>query len=219
MRTLTSCWAIAPAQAVIFGATGGVMEAALRTAYELITGKELEQVDFTAVRGLEGVKEATIKVGDLDVKVAVAHGTGQGGQAAGQQSRAARSSYHFIEIMGCPGGCVTGGGQPIVPAPEAQLDRRDPRAIRAAALYTRGRRPRPCARAIRTPKFRQLYEEFLGRPNSHKAHHAAAHYVYGAAQVQPLKTAERHLSQCLRQVPFCMSMRQFCGHWKARIRS
>ena len=101
--------------AVIFGATGGVMEAALRTAYEVITGKVLENVDFYPVRGIDGIKEADIKIGDQVVSVAVANGTGNASKLL-DSVRSGEKNYLFIEVMGCPGGCVNGGGQPIVPA-------------------------------------------------------------------------------------------------------
>ena len=100
---------------VIFGATGGVMEAALRTAYEVVTGVELTDVNFTQVRGIEGIKEASVQVGDVTLNVAVAHGTANAAKLL-DAIRAGEKTYHFIEIMGCPGGCVTGGGQPIVSA-------------------------------------------------------------------------------------------------------
>ena len=151
---------------VIFGATGGVMEAALRTAYELVTGKELEQVDFNTVRGVEGVKEASIQVGDITVNVAVAHGTANAAKLL-DSIRRGEKQYHFIEIMGCPGGCVTGGGQPIVSAPKRMEC--DPREIRAAALY-REDAGKPLRKSHLNPEIQALYDEFLGRPNSHKAH-------------------------------------------------
>lgn len=152
--------------AVIFGVTGGVMEAALRTAYELVTGKELEQVDFNTVRGVEGVKEASIQVGDITVNVAVAHGTANAAKLL-DSIRRGEKQYHFIEIMGCPGGCVTGGGQPIVSAPKRMEC--DPREIRAAALY-REDAGKPLRKSHQNPEIQALYDEFLGRPNSHKAH-------------------------------------------------
>ena len=151
---------------VIFGATGGVMEAALRTAYELVTGKELEQVDFNTVRGVEDVKEASIQVGDITVNVAVAHGTANAAKLL-DSIRRGEKQYHFIEIMGCPGGCVTGGGQPIVSAPKRMEC--DPREIRAAALY-REDAGKPLRKSHQNPEIQALYDEFLGRPNSHKAH-------------------------------------------------
>ena len=99
--------------ATIFGATGGVMEAALRTAYEVVTGKTLENVEFTAVRGLEGIKEAVIPVEGIgDVRVAVSHGLGNARKLL-ERVKEGKVQYHFIEIMACPGGCVGGGGQPI----------------------------------------------------------------------------------------------------------
>ena len=118
--------------AVIFGATGGVMEAALRTAYETITGETLEDVNFTAVRGVEGIKEATIQVGDLPVSVAVAHSTGAASKLL-DMVRSGEKKYTFIEVMACPGGCVTGGGQPIVSSQDKMTC--DPRVERAKALY------------------------------------------------------------------------------------
>ena len=151
---------------VIFGATGGVMEAALRTAYELVTGKELEQVDFAAVRGVEGVKEASVQVGDVTVNVAVAHGTANAAKLL-DSIRRGEKQYHFIEVMGCPGGCVTGGGQPIVSAQKRMEC--DPREIRAAALY-REDAGKPLRKSHMNPEIQAIYDEFLGRPNSHKAH-------------------------------------------------
>ena len=151
---------------VIFGATGGVMEAALRTVYEKVTGETLKSVDFEAVRGIEGVKEATIKVGDLDVKVAVAHGTANAAKLL-DSIRSGEKTYHFIEIMGCPGGCVTGGGQPIVDA-QTRMEC-DPKALRAAALY-REDANKPQRKSHENPSIMALYKDYLGEPNSHKAH-------------------------------------------------
>ena len=159
---------------VIFGATGGVMEAALRTAYEVVTGKELEDVNFTAVRGIEGIKEATVKVGDLDVNVAVAHGTGNASKLLDMIKRGEKQ-YTFIEIMGCPGGCVNGGGQPIVSA-QAKLTC-DPKVLRAKVLYGEdaGKAKRKSHENMQVKK---LYDEFLGQPNSHKAHELLhTHYI------------------------------------------
>ena len=159
---------------VIFGATGGVMEAALRTAYEVITGKELENVDFTAVRGIEAIKEATIKVGDLDVSVAVAHGTGNASKLL-DMVKSGKKNYTFIEVMGCPGGCVTGGGQPIVSAQDKMTC--DPKVLRAKALYGEdaGKAKR---KSHENKEIQKLYDEFLGKPNSHKAHELLhTHYV------------------------------------------
>ena len=151
---------------VIFGATGGVMEAALRTVYEVVTGKTLEKVDFTAVRGIEGVKEATVKVGDLDVNVAVAHGTANAAKLL-DSVKNGEKTYHFIEIMGCPGGCVTGGGQPFVSAQKRMEC--DPKVLRAQALYTEDAN-KPVRKSHENASVNVLYKEFLGEPNSHKAH-------------------------------------------------
>ena len=151
---------------VIFGATGGVMEAALRTAYEVVTGETLEDVNFQQVRGLVGVKEATLNLKGLEVNVAVAHSTGIASYLL-DQVREGKKNYTFIEVMGCPGGCVNSGGQPIV-SPE-QREKTDPRVLRAKALYDED-----AGKAIRksheNPEIKRIYAEFLGKPNSHKAH-------------------------------------------------
>ena len=117
---------------VIFGATGGVMEAALRTVAEVLTGEELKSIDFCDVRGIAGIKEAEIMVGDMPVKVAVASGTGNARKLL-EAVRSGEKEYHFIEIMACPGGCVNGGGQPIVSARIKNV--LDPRVVRAQGLY------------------------------------------------------------------------------------
>ncbi len=159
--------------AVIFGATGGVMEAALRTVYEVVTGKELENVDFTAVRGIEGVKEATINVGGKDVRVAVAHGSGNA--SALLEKVKAGEKYDFIEIMGCPGGCVTGGGQPIINAKD--LCYINPKELRAKALYDEDA-SKTLRKSHENPSVKKLYADFLGEPNSHKAHELLhTHYI------------------------------------------
>lgn len=151
---------------VIFGATGGVMEAALRTAYEVITGKTLEDVNFTEVRGVKGIKEATVKVGDMDVSVAVCSSTGKAAELLDAVKRGEKH-YHFIEVMGCPGGCVNGGGQPIVSAQVRNWT--DIRAERAKALYAEDE-AKPIRKSHENSEIKQIYEEFLGKPNSHKAH-------------------------------------------------
>ena len=151
---------------VIFGATGGVMEAALRTAYEVITGKELADVNFTAVRGVEGIKEASVKVGDLEVNVAVVHSTGEAAKLLDAIKRGEKT-YHFIEVMGCPGGCVNGGGQPIVPASVRSFT--DIRVERAKALYTEDVE-KTIRKSHENPQIQKIYADFLEKPNSHKAH-------------------------------------------------
>jgi len=154
---------------VIFGATGGVMEAALRTVYEVVTGKTLEKVEFTAVRGLDGIKEATVMVGDLPVKVAVAHGLANAKKLM-ELIKAGKADYHFIEIMACPGGCIGGGGQPI----PTDLDIR---AKRAAAIYTADELA-VLRKSHENPAVQKLYEEFLEKPLGEKSHHLLhTHYT------------------------------------------
>jgi NADP-reducing hydrogenase subunit HndD len=160
--------------AVIFGATGGVMEAALRTVAEIVTGKPLDDIEITDVRGVEGVKEAEIPLGDITVHAAVAHGTANA-KALLEKVKSGEKDYHFIEIMGCPGGCVTGGGQPIVKAKD-RMDV-DPSEVRAAAIYEEDRNL-PLRKSHENPSVKRIYEEFLGEPNSHKAHELLhTHYV------------------------------------------
>ena len=151
---------------VIFGATGGVMEAALRTVAEKLTGKELDSIEFNQVRGTEGIKTAEIPVGDLTVKVAIAHGLGNARKLL-ESIRNGEAEYHFIEIMACPGGCVTGGGQPIVPA-KVQMGI-DLKKERAKALYTEDTNA-AIRKSHENPDITMLYEEFLGEPGGHKAH-------------------------------------------------
>ncbi len=152
--------------AVIFGATGGVMEAALRTVADVLTGEDLKEIDYTVVRGEERIKEAQVQIGDLTVKAAITH-SAAGARKIMDMIRAGEADYHFIEIMGCDGGCVNGGGQPHVSA-GARIGI-DIRLERAKALYNED-----ASLAIRkshqNPSITRLYEEFLGEPNSHKAH-------------------------------------------------
>lgn len=159
--------------AVIFGATGGVMEAALRTAYELVTGREVpfKNLNITPVRGMEGVKEATVKIENpkpewkfldgVELKTAVAHAL-QNAYELFSSIKAGNASYHFIEIMACPGGCLGGGGQPVPTNPEV-------RAKRAAAIYQEDE-----GKALRkshlNPEVTKIYAEFLGAPLGHKSH-------------------------------------------------
>ena len=152
--------------AVIFGATGGVMEAALRTAAEVITGKELEDVEFKDVRGMEGIKEASYELAGLTVKVAVASGT-KNAQVLMDKVKDGTADYTFIEIMGCPGGCINGGGQPIQPASVRNFV--DLKGLRAAALYENDKN-RPHRKSHESEDVKAVYDEFLGAPNSHKAH-------------------------------------------------
>ncbi len=168
--------------AVIFGATGGVMEAALRTAAEVITGKELENPEFHDVRGMEGVKEASYKLGDLDVKVAIASGT-KNAKVLMDKVKDGTADYTFIEIMGCPGGCINGGGQPVQPASVRNFV--DLKALRASALYKNDEN-RPLRKSHLNEDVKTIYAEYLGEPNSHKAHELL-HTSYVA---RPLFTKE-----------------------------
>ena len=152
---------------VIFGATGGVMEAALRTAVETLTGQELEHLDFTEVRGIQGIKEATYKVGDLDVKVAVASGLANARELL-NKVKSGEANYHFIEIMGCPGGCVNGGGQPQQPGYVRNTV--DIRGLRAKVLYDADA-GMPIRKSHENPAIKELYATYLGKPGSEKAHH------------------------------------------------
>ena len=142
------------------------MEAALRTVKEIVDGKELANVEFDAVRGVQGIKEATVKVGDTDVNVAVVHGLGNARKVL-DSIKAGEKNYHFIEVMACPGGCVTGGGQPIVDA-KTKMDV-DVRAERAKALYAEDR-SLAVRQSHKNPAITKLYDEYLEKPGSHKAH-------------------------------------------------
>ncbi len=153
---------------VIFGATGGVMEAALRTAVEVISGKELIDLDFMEVRGTEGIKEASYTVEPLgEVKVAVASGLANARKLL-DMVKSGEKTYHFIEIMACPGGCANGGGQPQVPA--KIRNNIDVRAERAKGLYTLDKNAK-IRKSHENPVVKQIYEEYFGEPNSEKAHH------------------------------------------------
>jgi len=151
---------------IIFGATGGVMEAALRYAAEVILGKKLESVEFPEVRGVEGVKLAAYKLGDLEVKVAVASGT-KNAKALLERVQSGELDVQFIEIMGCPGGCVNGGGQPYQPA--SVRNSIDLAAVRASVLY-KADAATDLRKSQDNAEVTALYREFLGEPNSHKAH-------------------------------------------------
>ena len=148
--------------ATIFGATGGVMEAALRTVYEVLTGKSLENLDLMQVRGLEGVKEAVVPIAGVgDVRVAVAHGLGNARMLL-EKVKKGDTVYHFIEVMACPGGCVAGGGQPIPVSDEK-------RKLRAEALYKEDKGLK-LRKSHENPAIKKIYEDFLGEPLGHKSH-------------------------------------------------
>ncbi|RPF43089.1 NAD(P)-dependent iron-only hydrogenase catalytic subunit [Hydrogenoanaerobacterium saccharovorans] len=152
--------------AVIFGATGGVMEAALRTAVEKLTGEELKNLEFTEVRGTEGIKEASYNVGGLDVNVAVVSGTANAKKLL-EAVKNGEKSYTFIEVMGCPGGCVNGGGQPQQPASVRNFV--DLKGLRAKALYTNDEN-KAVRKSHENPSLKKIYEDYFGKPGSHKAH-------------------------------------------------
>ena len=152
--------------AVIFGATGGVMEAALRTAADVLTGQSLDSIDYQAIRGTAGIKEAVYNGAGMDVKVAVASGLSNADKIL-RKVRAGEADYQFIEIMCCPGGCVNGGGQPVQSANAWAYN--DIKALRAKALYDQDK-GMPLRKSHDNPVVKKCYEEFLGEPGSHKAH-------------------------------------------------
>lgn len=152
--------------APIFGATGGVMEAALRTAADWLEGRSVENVEYKALRGIEGVKEAEVTVGGLNLKVAIANSTGAAKQLI-KKIQSGEATYHFVEVMACPGGCVNGGGQPIVDA-STRMDV-DPRVARAAGLYAEDE-AKTIRKSHENPDIIKVYEEYLGKPGGHKAH-------------------------------------------------
>ncbi|HHY05464.1 MAG TPA: ferredoxin, partial [Clostridia bacterium] len=155
---------------LIFGATGGVMEAALRTVYEVVTGKTLQELDFVAVRGLEGVKEASVDLPPLGtVKVAVAHGLANARKVL-DKVKAGEADYLFVEIMACPGGCVGGGGQPLVSGSARMALEEDYRALRAQAIYEE-EAGMPLRKSHENPAVKTLYEEFLVKPLGERSHH------------------------------------------------
>lgn len=148
--------------AVIFGASGGVLEAALRTAADWISGEDLQEIDFTAVRGLQGIKEATVKVGGIELKAAICSGLGNVRKLLEKIQRG-EVTYHAIEVMACPGGCLNGGGQPYHHGDSSILEKR------LEALY-RDDANMPIRKSHKNPSIIKLYEEFLGEPGSHFAH-------------------------------------------------
>ncbi|MBP3495912.1 MAG: iron hydrogenase small subunit [Clostridia bacterium] len=150
----------------IFGATGGVMEAALRTAAEVIEKKELQKLEFDDVRGTEGIKKATYKIGDVEVRVAVVSGTANAKKLL-NAIKSGEEKYDFIEVMACPGGCVNGGGQPTQPA--VVRNNVDLKALRAKVLYTADKNM-DVRKSHENSAVKKLYDEYFGAPGSHKAH-------------------------------------------------
>ncbi len=152
--------------AVIFGSSGGVMEAALRTAADWLENKDLESVDYHEVRGMDDVKEATYHVGGMDVNVAVTSGLSNVAKLL-DAVRAGEKNYHFIEIMCCPGGCINGGGQPIQPASVRNFV--DVKGLRSKAIYEADK-AMPIRKSHQNPAIKVVYDEFFGKPGSHVAH-------------------------------------------------
>ena len=152
--------------AAIFGTTGGVMEAALRTVEDILTGKNLEKIEYTQIRGEKGIKEATLNINGKDIKIAVAHGL-KNARIIMEEIKSGKSPYHFVEIMACPGGCVMGGGQPIHSSKERELI--DIRALRASALYTIDEKS-VIRKSHENPVLQKIYKEYLGEPGGHRAH-------------------------------------------------
>ena len=152
--------------AVIFGSTGGVMEAALRTAADTLEGRSVDHIEYEEVRGGAGFKEAVYKIAGMDVKVAVVSGLNNANELL-TRVKNGEGGYHFIEIMCCPGGCVNGGGQPIQSSSVRNFT--DLRAARAQALYTQDQNM-PLRKSHENPLIKKAYDEFLGKPGRHKAH-------------------------------------------------
>lgn len=149
--------------AVIFGASGGVMEAALRTAYELHTGNKLENVNFESVRGLQGIKKASVDLNGFELKIGIAHGLGNARKLL-NEIKEGKSEFHAIEIMACPGGCIGGGGQPLHHGNSVLLK------ARSQAIYQEDK-DKPIRKSHENPYIIKLYEEYLGKPMSEKSHH------------------------------------------------
>ena len=159
---------------VIFGATGGVMEAALRTVTHILDEENEDKIDFSAVRGVDnGIKEATLKIAGMDVNVAVVHGTVNVPELFKRIKEG--KAYHFVEVMACTGGCINGGGQPIVNA--KVQEQCDVRTLRASVLYDIDKDV-PLHKSHENPEIQRLYKEFLGEPNGHLAH-KLLHTHYG----------------------------------------
>ena len=152
--------------AAIFGTTGGVMEAALRTAHEAITGRELKNIDFVEIRGARGIKKATITIEDKEIKVVVAHGLSNARKVL-DEIKAGKADYQFVEIMACPGGCIMGGGQPIVSS-KKRMDI-DVRKLRAEALYTIDKESK-LRKSHENLTVIKIYKDYLGHIGGHKAH-------------------------------------------------
>ncbi len=168
--------------AVIFGATGGVIEAATRTAYELFTKKTLEKVDFHQLRGTEGIRSATVDFNGTEIKIGIAHGLGNARQLL-DRIRNGEEQYHAIEVMACPGGCIGGGGQPLHHGDASVL------TARTMAIY-REDANKPCRKSHENPFITALYDEFLGHPMSDKAHHLLHTHYFDKSKSEIIITKE-----------------------------
>ena len=167
--------------AVIFGTTGGVIEAAVRSAYELHTGKKLEKVDFEQLRGMEGIRSAKVDFNGLELNIGIAHGLGNARKLL-DEVRAGKSQYHAIEIMACPGGCIGGGGQPLHHGDSSILK------ARQRAIYEEDAN-KPIRKSHENPYIIKLYEEYLGKPLGEKSHHLL-HTVYFDKSKNPIEIEE-----------------------------
>jgi NADP-reducing hydrogenase subunit HndD len=167
--------------AVIFGTTGGVIEAATRSAYELQTGKKLEKVDFNQLRGMEGIRSAKVDFDGLELNIGIAHGLGNARKLL-EDIKAGKSQYHAIEIMACPGGCIGGGGQPLHHGDSSILK------ARQKAIYQEDSN-KPIRKSHENPSIIKLYEEFLGKPLGKKSHHLL-HTVYFDKSKKPIEIEE-----------------------------
>lgn len=167
--------------AVIFGTTGGVIEAATRSAYEMYTGKKLEKVDYEQLRGMEGIRSATVDFNGLNINIGIAHGLGNARKLL-EDIRAGKSQYHAIEIMACPGGCIGGGGQPLHHGDSSILK------ARQKAIYQEDK-DKPIRKSHENPSIIKLYEEFLGKPLGEKSHHLL-HTIYFDKSKKPIEIEE-----------------------------
>jgi NADP-reducing hydrogenase subunit HndD len=161
--------------AVIFGTTGGVIEAACRTAYEVITKKQLPKIDFTELRGLEGVRSATIDVDGLPLKIGIAPGLSNARKLL-NEIKEGKSQFHAIEVMACPGGCIDGGGQPL------HHGNSDIIKARWEAIY-KADKEMPIRKSHENPSVQAIYKEFLGEPCGHKSHELLHTHYFDKAKV------------------------------------
>lgn len=151
---------------VIFGATGGVMEAALRTAADVLTGKDLKEINYHKLRGLKPVKEATVNINGQDINVCAVSGLAHAREVL-EAVKSGKKKYHFIEIMCCPGGCVNGGGTPYLNYD--LVDRDEVVKLRAKGLYKNDAH-KAIRKSHQNPSIIKIYKDYFGKPNSHKAH-------------------------------------------------